>query len=327
MAIKVVLSPKLPAPLVEIARSLLPADFDLQVVDQGTPEFDAAIKDAEYLTGFTRSNMGPDFYRGAPKLKLIQLISAGYDRLDIEAARQARVPVANNGGSNSVAVAEHTLMLILAVYKKLAWHHNNVVAGKWRVGDFAQTRTYELAGKTLGIVGLGTIGKKVARRAQAFDMHVQYYDIIRLTEDAEDALGVRFALFPELLRTSDVVTLHVPLSDATRNMMSTREFETMKRSAILINTCRGPVVDERALQIALASGQIAAAGLDVMVEEPPAANHPLFGLENITITPHSAGPTWENWSKAFRNAFDNIQRVAAGRKPLWVIPELQSLLS
>src|SRR5207247_740057 len=84
------------------------------------------------LTGFTRSNMGPDFYRGAPKLKLIQLISAGYDRLDIEAARQARVPVANNGGSNSVAVAEHTLMLILAVYKKLAWHHNNVVAGRWR---------------------------------------------------------------------------------------------------------------------------------------------------------------------------------------------------
>jgi phosphoglycerate dehydrogenase-like enzyme len=327
MAIKVVLSPKLPAPLVEIARSLLPADFDLQVVDQGTPEFDAAIKDAEYLTGFTRSSMGPDFYRGAPKLKLIQLISAGYDRLDIEAARQARVPVANNGGSNSVAVAEHTLMLILAVYKKLAWHHNNVVAGKWRVGDFAQTRTYELAGKTLGIVGLGTIGKKVARRAQAFDMHVQYYDIARLTEDAEDALGVRFALFPELLRTSDVVTLHVPLGDATRNMMSTREFETMKRSAILINTCRGPVVDERALQIALASGQIAAAGLDVMVEEPPAANHPLFALENITITPHSAGPTWENWSKAFRNAFDNIQRVAAGRKPLWVIPELQSLLS
>ena len=158
-------------------------------------------------------------------------------------------------------------------------------------------------------------------------MHVQYYDVVRLTEDAEDALGVRFALFPELLRTSDVVTLHVPLSDATRNMMSTREFETMKRSAILINTCRGPVVDERALQIALASGQIAAAGLDVMVEEPPAANHPLFALENITITPHSAGPTWENWSKAFRNAFDNIQRVAAGRKPLWVIPELQSLVS
>src|SRR5216110_989712 len=246
MAIKVVLSPKLPAPLVEIARSLLPADFDLQVVDQGTPEFDAAIKDAEYLTGFTRSNMGPDFYRGAPKLKLIQLISAGYDRLDIAAARQAKVPVANNGGSNSVAVAEHTLMLILAVYKKLAWHHHNVITGKWRVGDFSQTRTYELAGKTLGIVGLGTIGKKVAKRAQAFDMHVQYYDIVRLAEHAEDALDVRFVLFPELLRTSDVVSLHVPLTDRTRRLMGEREFALMKPGAILINTCRGPV-DEPAL--------------------------------------------------------------------------------
>ena len=157
-------------------------------------------------------------------------------------------------------------------------------------------------------------------------MHVQYYDIVRLTEHAEDALDVRFVLFPELLRTSDVVSLHVPLTSSTRNMMGAREFATMKRSAILINTCRGPVVDEAALQVALASGQIAAAGLDVMVEEPPAANHPLFGLENITITPHSAGPTWENWAKAFRNAFDNVQRVAAGRKPLWVIPELQDLL-
>src|SRR3989475_1924124 len=180
MAIKVVLSPKLPAPLVEIARSLLPADFDLQVVDQGTPEFDAAIKDAEYLTGFTRSNMGPDFYRGAPKLKLIQLISAGYDRLDIEAARQARVPVANNGGSHSGAVAEHNLMLILAVYKKLAWHHNNVVAGKWRVGDFAQTRVYELARETLGVGGLRAIRKKNARRAPALDTHIPDYHSIPL---------------------------------------------------------------------------------------------------------------------------------------------------
>src|SRR2546427_3286949 len=182
MAIKVVLSPKLPAPLVEIARSLLPADFDLQVVDQGTPEFDAAIKDAEYLTGFTRSNMGPDFYRGAPKLKLIQLISAGYDRLDIEAARQARVPVANNGGSNSVAVAEHTLMLILAVYKKLAWHHNNVVAGKWRVGDFPPTRGYEAGRGAPRIVGLGTNRKKGGRRPPALRHHRQYYDAVPLTQ-------------------------------------------------------------------------------------------------------------------------------------------------
>jgi glyoxylate reductase/D-3-phosphoglycerate dehydrogenase len=191
------------------------------------------------------------------------------------------------------------------------------------VGDLGEQRVYELAGKTLGIVGLGTIGKRVARRAPAFDMKVQYYDIVRLSEDQEDALGVRFALLPELLRTSDVVSVHVPLNARTRNMMGAREFAMMKESAILINTCRGPVVDEAALYQALTTRQIAAAGLDVMVEEPPKADHPLFKLDNVTITPHMAGPTLENWPKAFRNGFDNIERVAAGGRPLWVIPELR----
>jgi D-3-phosphoglycerate dehydrogenase len=107
-------------------------------------------------------------------------------------------------------------------------------------------------------------------------------------------------------------------------MMSTREFAAMKDSATLINTCRGPVVDENALHRALTTRQISAAGLDVMVEEPPPTDHPLFALENVTITPHTAGPTWENWTKAFRNAFDNVQRVASGAQPMWVVPELRT---
>ncbi len=323
MATRIVFCPPLPKTIMDVARGMVPAGYEMEVLDQPDPRFAAAMQEAEYFMGFARGGMGPEFYRAAPRLKLIQLISAGYDRLDVEAARQARVPVANNGGANSVAVAEHTLMLVLAVYKRLAWQHGNVMAGKWRVGDLGEQRVYELAGKTLGIVGLGTIGKKVARRAPAFDMKVQYYDIVRLSEDQEDALGVRFALFPELLRTSDVVSLHVPLNAATRNMMGAREFTLMKETAILINTCRGPVVDEAALHQALTTNQIAGAGLDVMVQEPPVTDHPLFKLDNITITPHLAGPTWENWAKAFRNGFDNIERVAAGRTPLWVIPELR----
>ncbi|MEK7386779.1 MAG: 2-hydroxyacid dehydrogenase, partial [candidate division NC10 bacterium] len=283
--------------------------------------FYQAAAEAEYYLGLARQ-MGGEFFRAAPKLRLVQLLSAGYDRVDVEAARKAGVPVANNGGANAIAVAEHTLMLMLAVLKRLVRFHNDVVAGKWRVGDFAEARVYELAGKTLGIVGLGNIGKKVARRAAAFDMDVQYYDIARLTEDQEDALGVRFVLLAELLRTSDVVSLHVPLDDTTRSMLGPRELSMMKPSAILINTCRGPVVDEAALHRALTQGQIAAAGLDVMVEEPPAPAHPLYALPNVTLTPHTAGPTWENWTARFRNGFDNIQRVAAGRPPRWVIPEL-----
>jgi phosphoglycerate dehydrogenase-like enzyme len=323
VATKIIVSPKFPAAMLDVARSLVPAGFEIVVVDAGTPEFTAALPDASYYVGFPRAELNTEFFKAAPGLKLVQLISAGYDRLDVAAAKRAGVPIANNGGSNSVAVAEHTLMLMLAVYRKLSWHHANVVTGKWRVGDFASHRLYELEGKTLGIVGLGTIGKKVARRAAAFGMRILYYDIARLAEDAEDALGVRFVLLPELLRTSDIVSLHVPLNDVTRNMISTRELAMMQPSGVLINTCRGPVVDETALHTALTSGRIAAAGLDVMVEEPPIANHPLFALENVTFTPHMAGPTWDNWFKAFRNAFDNVQRVARGERPLWVIPELR----
>jgi phosphoglycerate dehydrogenase-like enzyme len=223
-------------------------------------------------------------------------------------------------------VAEHAVMLILATLKKLAWQHKNCVEGKWRVGDFAENRFYELEGKTVGIVGLGNIGKKVARRLHGFDVDLVYYDIIRLAEHEEDALGVRFVLLDELLKRSDVVTLHVPLSAQTKDMISERQLGLMKPTAILVNTCRGPVVDEMALHKALITKKIAGAGLDVMTDEPPSKDNPLLNVENITITPHTAGPTWENWAKAFRNAFDNILRVHAGRKPMWVIPELRSLV-
>lgn len=321
MAAKILFAPRQPEVVFDIARSLTPPGFELVVVDPGTPEFYQAAADAGYYLGLARQ-MGGEFFRAAPKLRLVQLLSAGYDRVDVEAARKAGVPVANNGGANAIAVAEHTLMLMLAVLKRLVRLHNDVVAGKWRASDFAEARVYELAGKTLGIVGLGNIGKKVARRAAAFDMDIRYFDIKRLTEDEEDALGVRFVLFTELLRASDVVSLHVPLDDTTRRMLGAREFAMMKPSAIVINTCRGPVVDEDALQRALTEGRIAGAGLDVMAEEPPASDHLLFALPNVTLTPHSAGPTWENWTGRFRNGFDNIQRVAAGGRPRWVIPEL-----
>jgi phosphoglycerate dehydrogenase-like enzyme len=321
MATKILFAPKQSDAVLEIARSLTPAGFELLIADIGTPEFYAAAAQAEYYLGLARQ-MGGEFFRSAPNMKLVQLLSAGYDRVDIEAARKAKVPVSNNGGANAIAVAEHTIMLILAVLKRVVRFHNDVVAGKWRVGGFDDQRVYELSRKTLGIVGLGNIGKKVARRAAAFDMMVQYYDIARLTEAEEDALGVRFVLLPELLRISDVVSLHVPLDDSTRHLLGAREFAQMKPGAILINTCRGPVVDEAALHAALKSGQVAGAGLDVLVEEPPATNHALFSLPNVTLTPHSAGPTWENWTARFRNGFDNIQRVAAGRAPKWVIPEL-----
>jgi len=303
-----------------IARGMAPAGFEL-VLAYNSSEFEPALGDAEYMVCYPNVRMDDAFYRAAPRLKLVQLLSAGYDAVDLEAARRAKVPVTNNGGANAVSVAEHTLMLMLAVSRKLVWQHANVAGGRWR-GNGPAPRMYELFDKTLGIVGLGTIGKKVARLAQAFGMRVQYYDIARLSEDAEDALGVRFRLLRELLASSDVVSLHVPLNASTRHLIGAGELGLMKPAAMLINTSRGPVVDEKALTSVLAGGKILGAGLDVFDREPPPADNPLFALDNVVLTAHFAGPTWDNHVARFRNAFDNVQRVHRGERPLWVVPEL-----
>jgi phosphoglycerate dehydrogenase-like enzyme len=319
-SIRILVSPRLPEDLMAIARSMAPGGFTLVVADPGTPAFYEAVADARYYLGFAR-RMGGEFFRGASRLRLVQLLSAGYDEVDVEAARKAGVPVANNGGANAVAVAEHAILLILAVLKRLVRLHNDVVAGSWRTAGGAAP-IHELAGRTLGIIGLGNIGKKVAMLAAAFDVRIIYHDIARLSEAEEDALGVRYARLDELFRESDVISLHVPLDTSTRHLVGARELALMRRDAIIVNTSRGPVIDEVALHAALASGRLAGAGLDVLVEEPPPVDHPLFALPNVTLTPHAAGPTWDNWTARFRNGFDNIQRVEAGRRPLWVIPEL-----
>src|SRR6201996_2468387 len=312
---------------INIAKELLPPSLDAVVARHGSPEFKAALADAVCLVGFGDGTMDDAFYKSAPNLKLVQLLSAGYDRCDIEAARRAGVPICNNGGANSTAVSEHALLLMLAVCRRVVWQHTNVAAGRWRGNNVDDVKLYELKGRTLGIVGLGTIGKKTARLAQAFGMNVQYYDVARLSEEQADALDVRFSLFEEVLRTSDIVSLHVPLSAQTRHMMGTAQFRLMKPSAYLINTCRGPVVDEPALIEALSVGTIAGAGLDVFDQEPPPPNNPLFALPNVILTAHFAGPTWDNQYTRFRNGFDNCQRVIRGEKPLWVIPELQELVA
>jgi phosphoglycerate dehydrogenase-like enzyme len=304
----------------DVAREMAPSGFELAIVPARSAEYNEAMKDAEYLVGFVDGLVDPELFTTGPKLKLIQLLSAGYDKADIPAARDAGVPICNNGGANSVAVSEHAILLALAVSRQLVHQHTNVIAGRWRGNS--TPRVHELRNRTMGIVGLGTIGKKTARLALAFGMNVNYYDIARLTEDQEDALGVRFRLLRELMRTSDVISVHTPFNKSTHKMIGKDELALMKESAILINTARGPVIDEVALHEALSTGVIAGAGLDVFDQEPPEADNPLFSLDNVILTAHLAGPTFESNSGRVRNAFDNVQRVARGGDPLWVIPEL-----
>jgi phosphoglycerate dehydrogenase-like enzyme len=322
---RIVVVPPSHADIAEMAKSLAPSGFEVVPSRADRAALEQVLPAAEYVVCYPNLKLDDALYKIAPNLKLYQLLSAGYDDVDLEAARRAKVPVCNNGGANAISVSEHAMMLMLAVSRRVIWQHDNVSAGRWR-GNAPAPMMYEIFDKTLGIVGLGTIGKKVARLGRAFGMRVQYYDIARLPEHEEDALGVRFRLLNELLASSDYVSMHVPLNDSTRHMIGANELALMKPTAVIVNTSRGPVIDELALARTLADNKIFGAGLDVFDQEPPPPNNPLFKLNNVLLTSHFAGPTWDNHVARFRNAFDNVQRVARGEKPLWVVPELADLV-
>lgn len=317
---------EMPADILEQARSMKPEGFEMQMLGPRATAADiaTAIREAEYLVGFPRY-LPDEAYAAAKRLKLLQVLSAGYDFLNINGARKARIPICSNGGANSVAVAEHAIMLMLAVYRKLVTFHQNVANGHWHHGIPRTVGIYELEGKTVGLVGLGNIGRQVARRIKAFDTRVIYYDAFRARAEDEARLGVEYVALNTLLETADVVSLHVPLNDDTRKMIDAKALGRMKREAILINTCRGEVVDEKALIEVLESGRILGAGLDTQEKEPADPANPLLKLANVTLTPHSAGPTVDSYRKRFHNGYANIERVARGERPLWVIAEMRDL--
>jgi phosphoglycerate dehydrogenase-like enzyme len=317
---------EMPPDILEQARQMKPQGFAMEMLPPRATAADiaGAMRNAEYLLGFLRY-LPDEAYLEAKRLKLIQVLSAGYDMVNIEGARKARIPICSNGGANSVAVGEHAIMLMLAVYRKLIAFHQNVAAGRWHRGIPRTVDMYEIEGKTVGIVGLGNIGQQVARRIKAFDARVIYYDAFRRSREEEDRLGVEYVPLNTLLETSDIVSLHVPLNDDTRHMIAGKELARMKPKAVLINTCRGEVVDEPALIKALQEGRILAAGLDTQEKEPADPDNPLLKLPNVTLTPHSAGPTVDSYRKRFGNGYANIQRVANGQAPLWVIPELRDI--
>ena len=317
----IVFAPLLDPEVRAIADQLRPRRFDFRNV--APADLPDALMDADYLCGF----IGPiptDVLVAAAKqrLKLVQLMSAGYDRFNIEGARAARLPVADNGGANAIAVAEHAVMLMLSALKHVHALDASVREGRWR-GNVG--RVYELYGSTVGIVGMGRIGREVAKRLAGWDANLTYYDPIRLESDVETQLHVSYMELDQLLRTADAVTVHVPLNARTRNLIDAESLSLMKPSAVLVNTARGGLVDEDALAASLHERQLLGAGLDVFSQEPIAADNPLLDLHNVLLTPHSAGPTWQSFPRRFANCFANIERVQRGEKPLWVVEELADL--
>ncbi|MBM3215384.1 lactate dehydrogenase [Candidatus Poribacteria bacterium] len=274
----------------------------------------AVVRDADFLILFPGS-ISETVLRAAGRLKLIQLVSAGYEGMPLSVCRELGIDVANNGGSNAIDVAEHTLALVLAFYRRLT-ELDRRIRGEPGFDSRTGETTYTIDGKLCGIVGFGNIGRRVARLFTAFGADVIYADAVPAPEAVENELGVQRESLHELLRESDVVTLHVPLTSATRGLIGARELGLMKPSAVLVNTCRGPVVDEPALVDALRAQRLRGACLDVLTQEPPAIDNPLLTLDNVLLTPHTAGITFDTWERRGRFIFENLNRVWEGQEPL-----------
>jgi phosphoglycerate dehydrogenase-like enzyme len=319
----IVYTPALSLEVREIAERFRPQGFGFEIVP--ADQLADALRRADFLMGFV-GHLPTEALAAADSLKLVQLMSVGYDTFNLAGARETRVPVAVNGGANAIAVAEHAIMLMLATLKHLTSLNSEVHAGGWRRGHSGDLKLFELWHSTVGIVGMGRIGQQVAQRLRGWESRLVYYDPVRLPVEREADLGVTYRPLDSLLAEADVVTVHVPLSETTRHLIDARSLSLMKPSAVLVNTSRGELVNEAELAAALRAGTIGGAGLDVFAQEPPAPDCPLFNIPNAIHTPHVAGPTWQSWPRRFENCFQNIARVAAGEKPLWVVPELADLL-
>ena len=248
------------------------------------------------------------------RLRIIANSGVGFDHIDIEEATRRGIPVTNTPGVLTDATADLTFALILAAARRVVEGDRMVKSGEFKFWAPFHFLGVEVAGKTLGIIGMGRIGQAVAKRAAGFDMKVIYWSRVRREPAFEQALKVSFTSFDDLLRESDFISLHVPLRPETRHLIGARELSMMKASACLINAARGPVVDEKALVAALRSGQIRSAGLDVYENEPELSPG-LAELNNAVLLPHMGSATIETRTRMAHMACDNLLAGLAGERP------------
>jgi D-3-phosphoglycerate dehydrogenase len=262
------------------------------------------IADAEVVLNIrSSSRFTAQVFEACPRLRMLSLWGTGTDNVDLAAAARHGVIVTNTPGVSAISIAEHTLALLFAVARRIPQGDAATRRGEWIRGQ-----SVELNGKTCGIIGLGAIGARFARLASAIGMRV-----IGWTMHQRPVSGVEMVDLDALYRASDVVSMHLRFSPDTRGFVGVREFALMKRSAILINTARGAIIDEAALLEALESGHIAGAGLDVFATEPLPPGHALTKLANVVLTPHCAGITPEALEAGLRMAVENIRAFLSGR--------------
>ncbi len=296
----------------------LPIDEISKIISQILPDSEIitdinfGTKNSEVLVSTTFTLIGKELIDRMPALKFIQIASTGYDNVDLIAVKERGIMLSNIPIANKESVAEHVLAMVLAQLKNLMHFHNEIVKGNWPF----LTNSMELMGKTFGIIGMGAIGKKLAERLLFFGTETIYYDIAKLSEEDEEILGVRYASLDEIFSRSDIISIHVPLTDDNDRFISEKQFDMMKDGTIFVNTSRGELVDEDALVNAIKNKGIRAC-IDVYSVEPPDPNSELFKMNNAIFSPHIAGVTVESQQRFITETVANVLKYVQGLQPLY----------
>ncbi|NLY49602.1 MAG: D-glycerate dehydrogenase [Firmicutes bacterium] len=272
------------------------------------------VQDCDALIPLLTDRIDGELLDRAPGLKVVANYAVGYDNIDVASATARGVLVTNTPGVLTETTADLAFALILAAGRRVVEADKFTRAGKWKTWGPTLLLGQDVYGATLGLVGLGRIGTAVARRACGFNMKILYYSR-RRQEGLEKELGVEYVSFAELLRRSDFISIHVPLSQETHHLFDSAAFAQMKPTAVLVNTARGPIVDETALYEALKSGRIAAAGLDVMDPEPPCPDNPLLTLDNVILLPHIGSASVATRTRMATMAAENGVAALRGELP------------
>jgi phosphoglycerate dehydrogenase-like enzyme len=313
----VVISPQMESAIWDIFQSEKPSGWQFTLVNQadGEPKLLSEVNDADYLISLMGGRPSVKVLENAKHLKLLQTMGQGTEHLPVKRALELGIPVANAGGANAMSVAEHTLLLMLACLKRFEPLSRSTREGKFW-GNSTRIGSHELYDKTVGIVGFGNIGRRVGKLAYGFGANIIYNERLFVPYALRADSHAKPVSLDELLRQSDIVTLHVPSFESNRAMVGWNQFTQMKPTAYLINTSRGNVIDERALVRALDEKKIAGAGIDVWDPEPPAPENPLFRMPNVAVSPHMAGLSDEMLKREFATIWNNVIRVSEGQEPL-----------
>jgi len=305
-----------PPEALAFATGQVPPGFRLCPIEQGAAAGDrlAAFETADYVFAYPGDPCAAEL-AAASRLKLFQLLSAGHDWLALDVFRERGIPVASNAGANASTVSEHTILLMLALLRQLPRHDTALRRGEW-LGMRHTMQLGELRGRTVGLVGFGNIGQEVARRLRGFDVRLQYAAPRPAPDSAGELLGAERVGFDELLATSDIVSLHAPLTAHTRGLIGQRALALLRPGSWLVNTARGALIDEDALVAALRGGTLAGAALDAFAIEPLPLDSPLLALDNVVLTPHIGGVSADTWTRRLALCWQNVQRVESGLSPL-----------